>query len=75
MEILRQAVKRDRGALVLGRSLKPTINWNTKSKSLALKTQRIREGQSTYEYVVHLSVSDIQEIIGTVTKELLTVLG
>ena len=59
MEILRQAVKRDRSALVLVRSLKPTINWNTKAKSLALKTQRIREGQSTYEFLGRSLISKI----------------
>jgi len=75
MEILRQAVKRDRGALVLVRSLKPTINWNTKSKSVTLKTESRKEGNSTYEYLIHLSVGDIQEIIGTLTNELLAVLG
>ena len=72
MEILRQSAIRDTGAKVLVKTT-PRINWNTKSKSLALKTKPIREGESTYEYVVHLSVNDIQEIIGTLTNELLRV--
>lgn len=73
MEILKQSVVRDTGAKVLVNDMSPGINWNTKSKSLALKTKLVREDQSTYEYVVHLSVNDIQEIVGTLTKELLKV--
>ena len=69
MEILKQSVRRDRGAAVLVPIETPTINWNTKSKSVTLKSARIKEGNSTYEYLVHLSAGDIQEIIGTVLQK------
>ena len=65
MEILRQSAIRNTGAKVLVKSMPPTINWNRKSKLLGLKTKPIRDGESTYEYVVHLSLNDIQEMVGT----------
>jgi len=70
MEILRQSVIRNTGARVLVKEVPPRINWDTKSKTIALKTNPVLDGDSTYEYVVHLGINDIQEIIGTLTNEL-----
>jgi len=69
MQTRKQSVKRDRGALVIVPSRSPKIRWDKKPKSVTLLAAPVREGRSTYEYEVWLSIGDIQEIIGSLADK------
>ena len=69
MQIRKQSVKRDRGALVIVPSKTLKMRWDKNSKSVTLLSAPVREGRSTYEYEVWLSIGDIQEIIGALAEK------
>lgn len=69
MEIRKPSVKRDRGSpVIVPSTTRQKISWHKKLQSVTLIAMGLREGGSTYDYEVYLSIGDIQQIMESLAE-------